>query len=388
MGLRILMVTQDYPPSVGGIQTYAHALACCFAERVDAFWVLAPRQPGASDFDAAHGHPVERVATTPDLMRLTVLPALVRVARRERLDVVFTGHWYVAAVALVARAMDVVRRVYVAAHGQELLKEPVPAPLVPLYRAHRRQVVRAVDGLFPVSRYTAGLLRADGVDEARIHVVPNGTDVARFDAPAARAAGMHFRDAHGIGPGPMLATVCRLVDRKGVDLVLRALPRLCLAHPDVRYVVAGDGPERARLESLARELGVHDRCHFLGRVDDDTVAALYHACDVYVMAARQSGPSVEGFGLVFREAGVCGKPVVGTRTGGIADAILDGVTGLLVQPDDVDALTRALLALLGDRALAERLGRRGRELVIDEGTWTHAADRMLAVMQADAPPSD
>ena len=382
MGLRLLMVTQDYPPAVGGIQTYTHALARCFAGRADALCVLAPDQRGAAELDAVQPHRVERVRTSSDLMRLTVLPALVRVARREHLDTVFTGHWYVAAAALAARAMGVVRRVYVAAHGQELLKEPVPRALQPLYRGHRRQVLRAADGLFPVSQYTAGLVRADGVAEERIHVVPNGTELERFDQDAARAAGLRFRAEHGIPEGPLLATVCRLVDRKGIDLVLRALPRLARAHPTVRYVVAGEGPARERLERFAHELGVRERCHFLGRVEPDVLVALYHACDVYVMAARQSGASVEGFGLVFREANACARAVVGTRTGGIPDAIVDGVTGLLVPPEDVDALAHALLALLGDRALATRLGRRGHALVAREGTWAHAADRILAVMQA------
>lgn len=382
MGLRLLMVTQDYPPAVGGIQTYTHALARCFASRVDALCVLAPAQRGAAAFDAAQPYRVERVRTSSDLMRVAVLPALVRVARRERLDTVFTGHWYVAAAALAARAMGVVRRVYVAAHGQELLSEPVPRPLRPLYRRHRQQVLRGADGLFAVSQYTADLARADGVAAQRIHVVPNGTELERFDHDAARGAGLRFRAEHRIPPGPLLATVCRLVDRKGVDLVLRALPRLARAHPGVRYVVAGEGPARERLERFARELGVHERCHFLGRVEPEVLVALYHACDVYVMAARQSGASVEGFGLVFREANACGKAVVGTRTGGIPDAILDGVTGLLVPPEDVDALAEALLALLADRALAERLGRQGRALVAREGTWGHAANRILAAMQA------
>jgi phosphatidylinositol alpha-1,6-mannosyltransferase len=382
MGLRLLMVTQDYPPAVGGIQTYAHALARCFSGRADALCVLAPEQRGAAAFDAGQPHRVERVRTPSDLMRVAVLPALLRVARRERLDTVFTGHWYVAAAALAARAMGAVRHVYVAAHGQELLSEPVPRPLRPLYRRHRQQVLRGADGLFAVSQYTAGLARADGVAAQRIHVVPNGTELERFDHEAAGAAGLRFRAEHGIPPGPLLATVCRLVDRKGVDLVLRALPRLARAHPGVRYVVAGEGPARERLERFARELGVHERCHFLGRVEPEVLVALYHACDVYVMAARQSGASVEGFGLVFREANACGKAVVGTRTGGIPDAILDGVTGLLVPPEDVDALAEALLALLGDRALAERLGRQGHALVAREGTWVHAADRILAAMQA------
>lgn len=382
--MRLLLVTQDFPPAVGGIQTYSKALADRFANAVDHFGVLAPQQRGAAAIDAQLGYPVFRIPVPSDAMRYALLPYLSYVCWKGGFRVAFLAQWYSGAASAVAKRLGLLEGVYAAAHGQELLRVPSEGrALGHAYVRHRQRVLPTLDGFFPVSRYTASLLEGLAVPPSKIHVVYNGTDVARFALTAEERARLaSWRLERGLGSGPLLLTAARLVRRKGVDAVLSALPAIARKVPGVHYAVVGGGPERDNLERLARELGVRDRVSFLGKIPDRDVVMAYNACDVFVMPARFEHPSVEGFGLVFREANACGKPVVGTRTGGIADAIEDGRTGLLVEPDAIEALTQAVLRLLEDPAYATKLGEQGRTLVTESGTWQHAADRILQVMGA------
>lgn len=384
--MRLLLVTQDFPPAVGGIQTYSKALADRFARATDRFGVLAPYQRGCDAVDAELAYPVFRIPVPSDGMRYALLPYLSYACWKGGYRVAFLAQWYSGAAAALAKRFGLLDRVYAAAHGQELLRVPSEGKwLGRAYVQHRQRVLPALDGFFPVSRYTATLLEGLQVPPSKVHVVYNGTDVDRFALTAdERALLPTWRLEHGLGTGPLLLTAARLVRRKGVDTVLAALPAILRKVPEVHYAVVGGGPERDNLERLAHELGVREHVSFLGKLPDRDVVMAYNACDVFVMPARFEHPSVEGFGLVFREANACGKPVVGSRTGGIADAIEDGHTGLLIEPDATQSFTDAVLRLLEDPAYAARLGKQGRTLVTESGTWQHAADRMLEIMRAAA----
>jgi len=377
--MRLLMVTQDFPPVVGGIQTYSYQLALRFAMRCEAFEVIAPSHPDSADIDDLCDFPVTRVPVSSNAMRVAVLPWLIAAARRGRYDTVFLAQWYTGAAGNLARRLGFVERVFSAAHGQELLRVPAPGSLFGRwYERHRKSVVNGVDGFFPVSHYTGSLLENDGVDPGKIHVANNGTNPERFALDGRTPESLEtWRKTHDLAPGPMLLTVSRIVKRKGVDLVLRSLPALLEEFPTLRYAIVGGGPEVDNLKSLAVELGVENAARFLGKIPEEDLLTAYHACDIFVMPARLVFPSVEGFGLVFREANACGKPVIGTRSGGIPDAIIDGETGLLIEPDDLAQLTDATLTLLRDPARAQAMGRTGKELVETKGTWSHVADQIL-----------
>ena len=178
--MRLLFLTQDFPPAIGGIQTYAASLAEVFAEHCESLMVMAPKQEGAAELDAQLPYRVERIATSSDWMRARALPAVLNHARTFKPHGILTGHWYVAGAALLARKMGLTERVFTAAHAMELRKNLLPQPLEPLYRWHRQSILKAVDGCFPVSRFTGGWLQEEGVASEKITVVPNGTDIARF----------------------------------------------------------------------------------------------------------------------------------------------------------------------------------------------------------------
>jgi phosphatidylinositol alpha-1,6-mannosyltransferase len=168
---------------------------------------------------------------------------------------------------------------------------------------------------------------------------------------------------------------------KGVDLVLRAFAQLSPALPEARVVVVGDGPEYERLTTLARDLGIDQRVHFTGGVNDARLVEWYRAADVFVLPARSEPPTVEGFGTVYLEASACGLPVIGPDEGGPVDAIIEGQTGLRVPPRDLDALAAAMGRLGRDPRLRDALGRRGRQHVIEEANWDRVADRLWVTMQ-------
>lgn len=381
--MKLLFVTQDFPPAIGGIQTYAASLSEVFAQRCESFSVLAPAQSGDGAFDGDCGYRVRRVDTSSNWMRLKVLPSLISELKAHRPDAIFTGHWYVAAAALVAKKMGLVGKVYTAAHAMELRKSLLPGPLSPLYGMHRKGVIRGVDGVFPVSRFTGGLLEEEGVPSERIHVVPNGTELTRFDTKSALQGAGAIRERFQIGERPLLLTVGRMVERKGVDTVIESMAAVLQRVPEVRYLVVGKGPADEALRARVKELELGESVLFAGSLPYADLPSVYHACDIFVMPARQIGASVEGFGLVFCEANACGKPVVGGNSGGVPDAILNEETGLLVEPNSPSACAEAILRLLGEPALARKLGTQGLERIRREGTWDHAGQSILRVMEAE-----
>ncbi len=181
------------------------------------------------------------------------------------------------------------------------------------------------------------------------------------------------------GADVLLLSVGRLQARKGHDLVLRALARLAPGDPRVRYVVIGDGPERQRLEQLARQLRVADRVAWAGIVATHELPACYASADVFVHPNRVEGADFEGFGIVFLEAAASGLAAIGGRSGGVPEAIEDGRTGLLVSGTDAEELARAIVRLAGDAAARRLMGEAGRARALQEFSWERAARRVAEI---------
>ena len=375
--MRLALVTQDFPPARGGIQTWALEIARRLHARCERFAVIAPSADGRETADAALGFRVIRTGTSNTLV-LASAPALARLATREGFDRTLHAQWSTAPAARVLRRFGKLRRVTIAAHGRELLLEPwarVGAAQRGYDRVRRREL-GAADCILAGSHYTAELARGLGANPERVLVTRYGTDPERFRARDAEP----LRARLGLGARPVLLTIARLVPRKGIDLVLRALARVRSARPDVVYVIAGDGPDRARLDEIVGREGLAESVRFAGVVPDDELPLWYSLGDVFVMPSRSEPPDVEGFGIVFLEAAACERPVVAARAGGIPDAVAEGVSGMLVEPGDVAGLARALTELLSDPARRADLGRRARERVLAELTWDVIADRTFAAL--------
>ena len=199
-----------------------------------------------------------------------------------------------------------------------------------------------------------------------------GTHPDRFVPPAVPPAGP-----------PVLLTVARLVNRKGIDTVLLTLPSLLDRSPDLQYWIVGNGPERASLEQQAQELGILQAVRFMAEVSDTELPEIYRRATAFVMPSRADyhAGSVEGFGIVYLEASASGLPVVAARSGGAAEAILENETGLLVPPDDPQALAQAISRLFDDPALRQRMGRAGRRWVEREMNWDRAGKQFMSIIE-------
>jgi phosphatidyl-myo-inositol dimannoside synthase len=292
-------------------------------------------------------------------------------------DLVYSGHWRATGVAL-RLAMTTLRTkpdYAQAIHGSEvlyLLQRNAP-------RGHRRLFHWATGRalrLVALGGYQGELLAKLGVDRERVVVSPEGVDVSRFEGVDSRMVSA-IRDRHDLDGRFVVLTVGRLVERKGQDTVLRALPRVALELPNVVYLLVGSGPYESRLRSLARELELEDRVVFCGGVPEEELVAHYHACDAFVMISRELPDDTEGFGIVFMEAAACGKPTLGGRSGGVPDAIVDRVTGLLVEPTSVEEVADAIVRIGRDTTLARRLGKAGRRRVYDSYRYADIAAGIL-----------
>jgi glycosyltransferase involved in cell wall biosynthesis len=264
----------------------------------------------------------------------------------------------------------------VVVYGTDLLLLDAKVRRSRLKRLSTRVLLGDADVIIAISDWTADLCRAVletlGLPaDGRVRRVPLGTDPKHFRPGVDPRA---VRQRFGLSDGPWLLTVARLEWHKGIDTVIKALPAVRAAHPGTRYVVAGVGDRRPHFERLVAELGLGDAVRFLGSVSDDDLPALYNAADLYVGASRLHDLMAEGFGISLVEASACGLAVVGGRSGGVPDAVRDGETGILVDPDDPAAVAAGIGRLLADGELRKRFGVAGRRAVETYYNW----DRVVA----------
>ncbi|HLL77128.1 MAG TPA: glycosyltransferase family 4 protein [Pyrinomonadaceae bacterium] len=372
-GGRILLITDDFPPDHGGIATYLWELYRHTPEGM--VMVVAPDGPGARRFDAGCGLRVfryRRFSAAP-LRYAAAFCSSLRVVLRERPAALHCGT--LISSGLIALALAPLFRVPYVLHvyGTDLCAKG---------RSRLAQwlavtSLRRAGSVVGISDFSLSCAARLGVKQPALVKILPPVDARRFRPPegGARAS----LPAVEAAAGPLLLTVARLVPRKGHDAVIRALPLVLRRLPGTTYLIVGEGPERNRLEALATELGVAGSVRFCGAVED--VVPYYQACDLFVMASRtlREEGEVEGFGIAFCEASACGKPVVGGRSGGVGEAVVDGVTGLLVPPDDPEALASAITGLLDDRERSARMGGRGREWVLNSLDPARAAERIAAL---------
>jgi phosphatidyl-myo-inositol dimannoside synthase len=181
--------------------------------------------------------------------------------------------------------------------------------------------------------------------------------------------------------GKTILFVGRLVERKGVDDLLRALPLVKNKISEIRLEIVGDGPQRKELERITANLGLSGSVRFFGELRGEDLANRYRQCTIFAMSSKSLKDDVEGFGTVYLEASLYGKPSVGTKTGGIPEAILDGETGILVEGGDVSGLATALTLLLTDESLALRLGENARKRVLTGFTWQKGARKLAQILE-------
>lgn len=368
-----LLVTNDYPPKVGGIQSVLWEMW----RRLDPqrTTVLTTPYDGAAAWDATQEYRVVRTREPVLLPTPWLRGHIDSLADEVAADVVFLDP--MLPLGALGPQLRAGRPYVVVAHGAEI----TGYGRIPPANLLARRVLRRAAGVVAFGSYPmAECARAAGRPLPGV-IVPCGVDTERF-VPLDDAARREARERFGIDPDrPVVLGVSRLVPRKGFDVLIEAVAGL---GRDAQLVIGGSGRDRERLERLAAE---HDvSVTFLGRVPDAEMAALYGCADVFAMlcrADRWGGLEAEGFGIVFLEAAACGVPQIAGRSGGSHEAVADGETGFVVEPRDVDAVRRALRDLLGDDALRSRMADASRRRAVDAFSYDVLVPRLAPVADGD-----
>ncbi|MHB8233855.1 MAG: glycosyltransferase family 4 protein [Solirubrobacteraceae bacterium] len=358
---RLLIVTPDFPPAPGGIQVVAHRIAT--GVRAMDVEVIAPDAAGAERFDAHAGVAVRRVHGGAPLrggQNALLNAAALAHAARFRPNLTLSAHIVTSpSAAAIRRALGARTAQYF--HAEEIGAKPRLAAFA----------AAQADASIAVSAYTAGLVAATGAPTQRLAVIANGTDL-----PGELTRTEPAR--------PTILTIARIEERyKGHDTMVRALALVLAKKPDAQWVVIGDGSLRPGLEELARSYGVADSIRFLGAVSDEQRDAWLAQAQLLAMPSRlpAGGFAGEGFGIVYLEAAAHGLPVVAGNVGGAPDAVIDGETGLLVDPQSPPAVAEAIVRLLSDDELAQRLGAAGRRRA-EELSWPRVVERVERLLLA------
>ncbi|WP_017590359.1 glycosyltransferase family 4 protein [Nocardiopsis ganjiahuensis] len=368
---RTLIITNDFPPRAGGIESFVHELA---RRRPEGSVLVYSSSPAPADhradphFDLLQPFPVVRDAAE-------VLLPTPRVARRARVIAELEGcdsvlYGAAAPLGLVAAGLrSQVRRQVALTHGHETGWTVVPGASSAL-----RRIGDTVDTVTYLGEYTRRRLARSlsPAATARMRRLAPGVDTDRFRPGA---GGEEVRGQLGLGARPVVVCVSRMVPRKGQDTLIRAWPRVLADVPDAVLLFVGDGPYAPKLRSAA--LGL-DSVRFTGPVAADALPSYYDAGDVFAMPCRtrRGGLDVEGLGMVYLEASAAGLPVVAGASGGAPDAVLEGETGHVVDGSLPGPTARALVRLLKDPDRAALMGARGREWVRAEWSWDRTLERL------------
>ncbi|GAC1326838.1 MAG: glycosyltransferase family 4 protein [Chloroflexota bacterium] len=368
--MRSVLLTSTFAPSLGGIETLLYETSRRMAEPPA---VVAPAPSSAADLEVHQVRlslgnrlvyrPAWRVHPTLHYLHAFWRPS-VQAIRAHRPRVLLAGHVFLAPLAWVlARRLDLPFVAF--AYGQEVWRGGARVGVSPLDALLRGKALRSAARVLVPGSFTSRLLADWNVASERMVAVPYGADPRPWTDPPDNET--------------TVLSVARLVRRKGIDTVISALREL---PPDVVYRVVGTGPDEPRLRALAWSMGVSDRVHFLGRLDNDALTREYQASTVFVLPSRVTDDCErEGYGLVYFEAAACGRPVVAGMSGGEVDAVVDGHTGVLVDGASTDAVRDALAALLVDPERRARLGRAGWKRVNETHNWACAARVVDATLQ-------
>lgn len=380
---KVLIVTNDFPPRSGGIQSFVYALAVGLP--ADGVVVYAPAWPGAAEFDAKLPFPVVR-------HRFSLMLPIPGVARRAReiliehgCDTVLFGA--AAPLGLLAPALRRAgaAKVIALTHGHEASWAALPGARSLLRKIGDYADVTTYLGEYTRIRLARAMSRSAA---ARMVRLAPGVDNATFSPGAGGAV---IRQRLGIPErAQVVLCVSRLVRRKGQDALIRAWPRVLtaidrqVAQPSPVLLIVGDGPYGRKLRKLAQRLGVTDSVIFAGSAPWDDLPAYYDAATVFAMPCRtrRAGLDVEGLGIVYLEASATGLPVIGGNSGGAPDAILAGETGYVVAGTDVAELSGRLIGLLADPQVAATMGDKGLAWVDQEWRWDLVSRRLDEILSA------
>lgn len=341
--------------------------------------VLAPLQEsGDSSFDTTLPLKVFRIKNIKShfLKPYYHIHKMKQLMKKNNFDLIMAQSWYPSGIA----AGHIVGRhrvnMTVTVHGNEILN---PRFASQYWSKKMRKVFDSANKIFCVSDYTGRKLRQrlrdlPGIDK-KIVIIHNGVDYNYF-SPAKPDARLIKK--HNLEGFKVILTLARLVERKGQDMVIRALPEIKKHIPNIKYIICGRGNYEKELKELAGKLGLAKNVVFTGFVPNEHRVKYYNLCDLYVMPSREipEKGDMEGFGITYLEANACEKPVIGSKTGGAKEAVLEGESGFLMNTVEYNEIAEACVKLLSDNDLSEKIGQNGRKRIIQEYNWDNICKRI------------
>ena len=373
--MKHLLVTNDFPPKVGGIQN----LLWEWWRRLppDSFAVLTSPHADAESFDAAQAFEIRRVREPWLLPHPVMVRRINKMAREIGADFVVLDP--AVPLGIVGPRLELPYMVVL--HGAEVT---VPGRL-PLSRLILSRVLKNARHIIAAGEYPAAEARRAGGSTLPITVIPPGVDTERF-RPLSNEKRISARREFGVSDdAELIVGVSRLVPRKGFDTLIEVAAALRTSRPHLQVLIGGGGRDAKRLQKLIDKLGAPVR--MLGRVTDEQLPLLYGCADVSAMLCRSrwGGLEQEGFGIVFSEAASCGVPQIAGKSGGAADAVLDGLTGKVVQnPSDVAQVASTVAQLLDDAFLRSLMSVASRERALNTFDYNVLTKSLAQVLTVDA----
>jgi len=376
---KIIFLAHDFPPTKGGISSFLYELVRHLPPK-DVVVIGLPT-PGWEAFDAKQDFKIIRLRIPSTWSASSAqFKFLAPYYYKELVKIIGTGYILCGtahhSMMLPSWLLKATRNIPfgVFGYGLDLLR-----PQKRIYKPIFNLLVKSADAVFVISRRTSNIaMDIVGAKPEKIHTIhpPVNLDLSRKVSPDA------IRSALCLENKKCILSVGNLVERKGHDMVIRALPEIINKVPNVHYIVIGRGSNENHLRKLARDLNIESYITFAGFIPDDDLGSYYALCDVFVMISREipEKGDIEGFGIVYLEANLFGKPVVAGRSGGVSDAVLNGQTGLMVNPNDPMDVANTVTRLLLDPDLAHRLGAMGRSRVLEEFLGQSAVQKLQDVV--------
>ncbi len=372
---RSLLVTIDFSPRLGGVANYLSNI--CQNLPSQDIVVLAPREGQFLEFDQRQDYKIYRNKLISNFIWpkwLFLFTKVYKVIKKEKIKVLQISHVLpVGYVALIFKKfLNLPYIVYT--HGMDIMF----AQKSSWKKYWAKKILTNAFKVVANSDYTKNELLKLGLDEKSIKIVypcPN------INNQQPTTNNQDIIKKYALENKKILLTVGRLVERKGHDVVIKALSRILEKIPNLVYLIVGSGKNKENLLSLVKELKLEENVRFIEDVKDRELPLFYEICDVFIMTPREIKGDVEGFGIVYLEAGSFEKPVIGSKSGGVAEAVEDGVSGILVNPENTEQISEAVINLLTNKELVNKLGQGGRQRIEKEFNWPNQVKKIKEILE-------
>jgi len=371
---KTLLVTLEFPPFIGGVANHLSSL--CGEMDPEKIVVLADEYEGSIEFDQKQSYKIIR---KPFFTKLPIWPKwlflffkMKKIIRQEKIEALWIGQ--ILPIGTVAMFFKLPFIVMTYAMDVTILSES------PRRKRLATKIIAKAKKMITISTYTKNqLIRLGAKEEEIVMAYPCST--IKFTNLKDERVNEIKRKYNPENKKVILSTG-RIVERKGVDMVLKSLQKVITQVPDALLVVTGRGEYEEKLKEIVRQENLENYVNFIGFVSNDDLPYLYNMSDVYIMASRQlENQDVEGFGIVFLDANLFSKPVIGGNSGGIPSAVEHNVSGILVDPESTDEISKTLIKLLTNQELSNRLGSQGMHRALSEFQWPVQAKKIIDVLE-------